>query len=154
MRNGMSFAQTAGMPRLGLVNLAALVRTAAEEMDVDVCSLYWLEGNELVMRATCGLPEESVGRVRMLVTDGLTGYVFSTQCPLAVSEPALHPRYRHFPMLREEQLRSYLGVPLPARRGVMVFQTRGTHFFTSSEIQAAVTWASSPLLASLQASPR
>jgi phosphotransferase system enzyme I (PtsP) len=123
------------------IDLATQVQIAADEMGVDLASLYLFENNQLVLRATFGLTEESVGRVRMQLNEGLTGLVFTSGRVLPVSEPAQHPRYRFFPASGEEEFHSYLGVPLPEALGVLVFQTRASHFYSQAEVRAATLWA-------------
>lgn len=117
------------------------VQIAADEMGVDVVSLYVAAGGDLVLAATFGLQPSSIGQVRMKLNEGLTGLAYTGGKPLPVSEPAQHPRFRHFPDSGEDEFHSYLGVPLPKRLGVLVFQTRAKHFYSQSEIRAAGFWA-------------
>ncbi len=124
-----------------MIDFATMVQIAADEMEVDVCSLYLREGDALVLEATFGLRATSVRRVSMRLDEGLTGHAYQSARPLSVSEPAQHPRYRYFPASGEEEFRSYLGIPLDREYGVLVFQTRGAHFFTRSQIQAAEGWS-------------
>lgn len=122
-------------------DFATQVQIAADEMSVDVASLYIAAGHELVLQATFGLQASSVGKVRMSLYEGLTGLVYTGGKVLPISEPAQHPRYRHFPESGEDEFHSYLGVPLPNGLGVLVFQTRARHFYSQSEIRAASLWA-------------
>lgn len=122
-------------------DFATQVQIAADEMSVDVASLYIATGQELVLQATFGLQAASVGKVRMNLREGLTGLVYTSAKVLPVSEPAQHPRYCHFPESGEDEFHSYLGVPLPHGLGVLVFQTRAKHFYTQPEIRAAALWA-------------
>ncbi len=124
-----------------MIDLDTHVQIAADEMGADVCSLYIREFDELVLHATFGLEKASVGSVRMQLEEGLTGAAYTGGRPLPISEPSLHPRFRYFPNTKEEQFRSYLGIPLPDGLGVLTFQTRGPHFFTRTEINAAQLWA-------------
>lgn len=118
-----------------------LVQIAADEMDMEVSSLYIRDEAHLVLRATFGLKAEAVGAVRMHIDEGLTGAAYKAQEPLPVSEAAAHPLYRYFPESGEEQFRSFLGIPLPEGLGVLVFQTRECRDFSMSELRAAVEWA-------------
>lgn len=122
-------------------DFATQVQIAADEMGADVASLYIAAGSQLVLRATFGLNPESVGAVRMGLNEGLTGLAYTSAKMLPVSEPAQHPRYCHFPESGEDEFHSYLGVPLPGRLGVLVFQTRAKHFYSQSEMRAAALWA-------------
>ena len=58
----------------------------------------------------------SVGRVKMLVSEGLTGLVIETMQPVAVPDAPVHPRFKFFPETHEERYRSFLGVPVLERR--------------------------------------
>lgn len=123
------------------VDLNTFVQVAADEMDVDVASLYMFEQGELVLRSTFGLRAESVGRVRMSISQGLTGSTFFTNRIVHVADAPRHPKFLYFPATGEAAFRSFLGIPLPGRQGVLVFQTREKHMFSASEIRAAVLWA-------------
>ena len=124
-----------------LPELTVLVEVAADEMSVDVASFYVRENEDLVLRATFGLNQQSVGNLRLKLNEGLTGAAYTSGRPLPISEPASHPRYRFFPQSGEEEFHSYLGIPLPNGLGVLVFQTRQAHYYTQSEVRAAGLWA-------------
>ena len=53
--------------------------------NTDVASLYLVseDGAQLLLTATNGLNERMVGRVRMKVGEGITGYVAETRRPAA-----------------------------------------------------------------------
>ena len=67
--------------------LDKIVGTIAAGMEVEVCSLYLFDAQRerLVLRATVGLEEESVGKVSMRVNEGLVGLVVENGQPVAVS---------------------------------------------------------------------
>ena len=121
--------------------LETLIQIAADETGVEVASLYLYENDSLVLRATYGLQSEMVGQVRMSIHEGLTGAAFRAEKPLVIVEPALHPDYRFFPGSGEEDFHSFLGMPLPGRNGVLVFQTRDPKYFSTSEVRVARVWA-------------
>ncbi len=126
-----------------LGNIADLV---AERAAAEVCSIYLLEddGETLRLRASHGLPPESVGRTAMRVGEGLTGLVAAERRPMAVREPAEHPAYRYFPQTNEEQFHSFLAAPLLERGeaiGVIVVQTEAPREFAPGEISALQTVA-------------
>jgi starch phosphorylase len=125
-----------GNPSDTLSNIVTFIR---QQFQTDVCSIYLLEPDrtKLVLAATVGLRPESVGRVRMRLTEGLAGLVAQDLRPVAVADSAAHPRFRYFQETGEEALRSFLGVPLLDRgllQGVIVLQTVHTHEFTPDEI--------------------
>src|SRR5512138_2423739 len=54
--------------------LGAMVDLVASRLGFDVCSIYLSDDRgELVLRATHGLRRESIGKVRMKTSEGLTG---------------------------------------------------------------------------------
>jgi len=130
-----------GNPSDTLSNVVTFIR---QQFRTDVCSIYLLEPDrtKLVLAATVGLRPESVGRVRMRLTEGLAGLVAQDLRPVAVADSASHPRFRYFQETGEEALRSFLGVPLLDRgllQGVIVIQTIQTHEFTPDEISRLTT---------------
>lgn len=124
--------------------LEILVRRIHDAMRVDVCSVYLRDGGdgELVLQATLGLNEESVGRLRLPLGEGLVGLVASTREPVNVSDAAHHPAYRYFPESGEASFQAFLGVPLLHQRqlrGVLVVQNEENRRFFDHEIDFLVT---------------
>ncbi|MBI2891836.1 MAG: diguanylate cyclase [Nitrospirae bacterium] len=116
--------------------LQQTVTVIQDWLGVDVCSLYLHEAGDLVLRATVGLHPESVGRVRMSPSEGLTGLAVQTLTMICAPDAARHPRYKYFPETGEERFASYLGVPIlyEARPlGVIVVQTRAMRDFSDEE---------------------
>ncbi|MDA0839570.1 MAG: phosphoenolpyruvate--protein phosphotransferase [Planctomycetota bacterium] len=127
--------------------LQNIVQLVSDKMSADACSIYLYEDpqEELVLRATIGLDPEAVGRVRMKVTEGLTGLVVQEVKPVAVREARDHPRFKFFPVTLEDEYHSYLGVPLIERRspvGVLAVQTSEQRDFSRDEIRMLETIAS------------
>jgi phosphotransferase system enzyme I (PtsP) len=120
--------------------LNSIVAIVAERMETEVCSLYILERkkNRLTLWATMGLDQESVGKVSMGITEGLTGLVIERMTPVMVVDAQAHPRYKYFPETGEERFHSFLGVPLFEKRmplGVLVIQTSRRREFSRDEIR-------------------
>jgi phosphotransferase system enzyme I (PtsP) len=111
-----------------------------------VCSVYLLEqdSGDLVLAATVGLDPAAVGRVRMPLTEGLTGLTAQTMAPVMVADAFHHPRFKYFPEAGEDPYRSFLGVPLVEGgqlQGVLVTQTKEMRTFAPSEVRMLVTVA-------------
>jgi phosphotransferase system enzyme I (PtsP) len=124
----------------------------AERLGVEVCSIYLLEGDRLVLRSTRGLSTSAVGEVRMEPSEGLTGLTYETVQPVNVERAETHPRFKFFPGIGEESFRSYLGVPLIYRKvpiGVLAVQTVAPRAYSPDEVRLLVTAASqlSPVIA-------
>lgn len=94
--------------------LTELVRNLANELEFDACSVFALDGEtrDLVLTATMGLNQSSVGCVRMQPTEGLVGLVAQELQPVYVENAPEHPRFRYFPEAGEDPFISFLGVPI------------------------------------------
>lgn len=124
--------------------LKSIVAIVAERMETEVCSLYIYDRqkNRLTLCATMGLGQESVGKVSMGISEGLTGLVIEKMSPVTVVDALAHPRYKYFPETGEERFHSFLGVPLIEKRmplGVLVVQTSRRREFSRDEIRLLKT---------------
>jgi starch phosphorylase len=124
--------------------LTNIVRLIQQRFETDVCSVYLLEPDRanLVLAATIGLRPESVGRVRMRLSEGLAGLVAEQMRPQVVADAAMHPRFKYFPEAGEDPYRSFLGVPIADRgllQGVLVVQTIEPRTFDTDAVRMLVT---------------
>jgi phosphotransferase system enzyme I (PtsP) len=146
--------------------LQRIVDTAASHMEADVCSVYLFDEarQELVLRATRGLLQSSVGNVRLRPGEGLTGLAFSERRPISEGDAPSHPNYRYFPGIGEEIYRSLVAVPiLRGRRpiGAMTLQSKLADHFSADDVQVfraitmqlATTIEMARLLLTLEATP-
>ena len=120
-----------------LTNVVNFIRA---RFGTDVCSVYLLEPDRanLVLAATIGLRPESVGRVRMRLTEGLAGLVAEQLRPQVVADATAHPRFKYFREAGEDPYRSFLGVPIIDRgllQGVLVVQTIESRTFSSDTVR-------------------
>jgi len=78
--------------------LQDVVHLVQRRFHTDVCSAYVLEPDRanLVLAATVGLRPESVGRVRMRLSEGLAGLVAEQLRPQFVADATTHPRFKYF----------------------------------------------------------
>ncbi len=123
--------------------LANLVRLIQQRFETDVCSVYLLEPDRanLVLAATCGLRPESVGRVRMRLSEGLAGLVAEQMRPQVFADATMHPRFKYFPEAGEDRYRSFAGVPIVDRgvlQGVLVVQTIEPRSFDAVAVRMLV----------------
>jgi len=115
--------------------LRHIVKLVRQAMKADVCSIYILEEDQLVLVATDGLDPEAVGQVRMSINRGLTGLVAETLEPVVVENAKQHPRYQYFPETKEERFSSFVGVPLVDRQqlvGVLNIESKKARSFDDS----------------------
>jgi len=120
--------------------LSLITRKTAEVMGMDSCSLYLLDpqGDYLVLKATTGLAPEAVGRARLRLGEGLTGWAAKHGQPAWSSDAARDPRFVLLPETQEYRFRSLLAVPLTVGGrvlGAMNVQTRAEHEFGEEEIE-------------------
>jgi glycogen phosphorylase len=123
--------------------LTNVVNLIQRRFETDVCSVYLLEPDRanLVLAATIGLRQDSVGRVRMRLTEGLAGLVAEQLVPQVVADATRHPRFKYFPEAGEDPYRSFLGVPIVDRgllQGVLVVQTIEPRVFDPVDVRMLV----------------
>ena len=126
-----------GKPVDTLMKVVALI---AARFNTDVCSAYLLEPDRsnLVLAATIGLHPRCIGKLRMPLSQGLTGLIAEQVRPVAVRDALNHPRFKLVPELEEAGIHSFLGVPIIDRgvlQGVLIVQTKEPRTFTDNEIR-------------------
>lgn len=132
--------------------LDVLVRTIAEAMNADVCSIYLARpGDILELYASFGLKQTSVHVTRLRFGEGLVGEVAATGLDLNLSEPQNHPKFAYRPETGEELYHSFIGVPLLHSHktiGVLVVQSKAARTYTNdiAEILHAVAMVISELV--------
>ena len=101
------------IPRLtdGLFRLAERVK---QTMGVDSCSIYLADYNAqaFVLKATDGLAPDAVELVKIGFSEGLIGLVGQREEPLNIQDAPNHPRFKHYPEVKEESYHAFLGTPI------------------------------------------
>jgi phosphotransferase system enzyme I (PtsP) len=94
-------------------------RRIATIFEVNVCSLYLLEGegNELVMRGNVGFANTALGQVRLNIGEGITGASVEYLRPVSADFAGEHSAYKHFEELGEERYPVFLAVPIRGKAG-------------------------------------
>jgi signal transduction protein with GAF and PtsI domain len=123
--------------------LTRVVDFASALVKCDSCLVYVLDGDELVLRASKNPHPEVVGRLKLRVGQGITGWVAEHREPVAVPERAAHdPRFQFFHELPEDSYEAFLSVPLMCRGrvvGVINLQHRQHHVYRRREIRMIST---------------
>src|SRR5437868_13311021 len=119
--------------------LSLIIRETTSATNTDVASLYLVseDGSQLLLTATNGLNERMVGRVRMKVGEGITGWVAQTRRPASVPDVSRDPHWKWVPGLDEERFHSMLSVPIesgPRLVGVLNVQSVEFREFTGDDI--------------------
>ena len=127
----------------------ALFRVASrvkQTMEVDSCSIYLadVEKQVFVLKATDGLHPDAVEMVRIGFAEGLIGLVGQREEPLNIENAHKHPRFKHYPEVREENYNAFLGTPIIHQRrvlGVITMQQQAMRRFSENEEAFLVTLA-------------
>jgi signal transduction protein with GAF and PtsI domain len=126
--------------------LRRIIDDATAATGAEVCSLYlWSEFERvLILVATNGLTQSAIGKVRLGLGEGVTGWVAAQGQSLAVRDVRYESRFEWLPGIDQERFVSMLSVPIKSRGrmlGVMNLQTELPHIFTVAEIDFAQTIA-------------
>ncbi|MGA3026132.1 MAG: GAF domain-containing protein [Bryobacteraceae bacterium] len=124
-------------------SLDSVVQLVVEFMECDSCLLYLLENNELVLCASNAAHPQSIGKVRLKLSEGLTGWVARERRLLAISREAYHDsRFKMFSELPEDTFEAFLSAPIVFRNGVVGVinvQHRDPHAHTGGEMELLTT---------------
>ncbi len=121
--------------------LNTATRIVAQHMKAAVCSIYLYDEarEELVLRATHGLEESAVGRVRLALGEGITGLALKELRPICENCAPQNPNFKSIPGIREEEFEAFLAVPILRRReriGVLVVQDPHPQSFEERDVKA------------------
>ena len=123
--------------------LERVIQFVSAVVKCDSCFLYVLESEGLVLRASKNPHPEVVGRLKLQVGQGITGWVAEHHEPVAVAHNASQdPRFRQFTELPEDRYEAFLSVPILCRGrlvGVVNVQHRLPHTHSRREIQLIST---------------
>jgi uroporphyrinogen-III synthase len=120
-----------------------VVELVVEFMECDSCLLYLLEGEDLVLCASNNPRPDTIGKVRLKLGEGLTGWVARERRLLSISREAYtDPRFKLFTDLPEDTFEAFLSAPVLVRNrvaGVINVQHRQPHFHTGGEMELLTT---------------
>lgn len=123
--------------------LQSIVALLVEYLECDSCIIYLTDGTELVLCASNTAPESAVGRVRLSLEEGLTGWVARNRRLVALSRDAFNdPRFKSFAELEADTYEAFLSAPVIARNrvvGVLNVQHRQPHSYTGDEMELLTT---------------
>ncbi len=123
--------------------LHGVVSLVVEFMNCDACLVYLIDGDELVLCASNTPHPEQIGRLRLKLSEGLTGWVARERRVVAISREAYRDaRFKGFRELPEDTYEAFLSAPVIARNrvvGVINVQHREAHQHTGAEIELLAT---------------
>jgi signal transduction protein with GAF and PtsI domain len=124
-------------------SLQSVVSLVVEFMECNSCLLYLLQDQELVLCASNNPQPDTIGKVRLRLGEGLTGWVARERRLLSISrESYLDPRFKLFTHLPEDTYEAFLSAPVMVCNrvaGVINVQHRETHFHTGGEMELLTT---------------
>jgi len=123
--------------------LQGVVSLMVEFMACDSCLLYLIDNDQLVLCASNTPHPATIGKVRLRMNEGLTGWVARERRLLAISREAYaDSRFKTFRELPEDTFEAFLSAPVIARNrvvGVINVQHRLPHQHTGSEMELIAT---------------
>src|SRR3954470_5784274 len=123
--------------------LRGIVSLVVEFTQCDSCLVYLCDGDDLVLCASNTHHEAEIGKVRLRLNEGLTGWVARERRLLAISREAYKdPRFKYFGDLPEDTYEAFLSAPVIARNrvvGVINVQHRSPHQHTGNEMEVLTT---------------
>jgi uroporphyrinogen-III synthase len=123
--------------------LQAIVNLVGNYTGCESCMLYLINNDELVLCASLNPHPAQIGKVRLKMSEGLTGWVARERRMLAISTEAYKDtRWKGFSELPEDSYEAFLSVPVIARNrvvGVLNVQHRAPHRHTGGEMELLTT---------------
>lgn len=93
--------------------LKLVVDFASAVVKSDSCFVYVIDGNDLVLRASRKPHTEVVGRLKLRIGQGITGWVAEHKKPAAISSGASQdPRFQSVQGLPADSFEAFLSVPI------------------------------------------
>lgn len=119
-------------------NLYEKLHSLAQEIDVDVVSVYFFNKSKgsLTLFCSYGLNEESWGS-EIPINRGLVGKCAREMKPISIKNPMNHPDFYYLPNSGEEIYKTFIGIPIVEKSnllGVMVIQTVNMRHFSVDDI--------------------
>ncbi len=123
--------------------LQGIVSLVVEFTECDSCLVYLRQNGEMVLCASNTPHPSTIGKLRMKVSEGLTGWVARERRLLAISREAYKDvRFKGFGELPEDTFEAFLSAPVIARNevvGVINVQHRLPHQHTGYEMEVLTT---------------
>ncbi len=123
--------------------LHEIVGLVSDFLVSDSCLIYLVEDAELVLYATSDANRSSIGKVRLRLNEGLTGWVARERRLLAISREAYHdPRFKWFKDLPQDTFEAFLSVPIISQNkvvGVINVQHREPRIHSGNDMEMLST---------------
>lgn len=127
--------------------LGVIAKLIGEAVKGDSCLIYLLDSkeNELILRGAMNPHPRLLGKIKMKLGEGITGWVAQHRQPVAIPEKASEdPRFKYFQGLPEDRYEAFLSVPVILQNqllGVINVQHRTPHRYSVREISVLTSIA-------------
>jgi signal transduction protein with GAF and PtsI domain len=123
--------------------LQEIVSLVRDFLSCDSCLIYLVEDDELVLFASSDYDRKNIGRVRLRLNEGLTGWVARERRLLAISREAFSdPRFKFFKDLPQDTFEAFLSVPIISQNkvvGVINVQNREARIHSGGDMEMLST---------------
>jgi signal transduction protein with GAF and PtsI domain len=100
--------------------LHEMVTLLQDFLQSDSCLIYLVEEGELVLAASSDQNRQNIGRVRLRLNEGLTGWVARERRLLAISREAYNDsRFKYFKDLPQDTFEAFLSAPIISQNKVV-----------------------------------
>jgi uroporphyrinogen-III synthase len=100
--------------------LQEMVILLQDFLQSDSCLIYLVDDGELVLAASSDQTRQNIGRVRLRLNEGLTGWVARERRLLAISREAYNDsRFKYFKDLPQDTFEAFLSVPIISQSKVV-----------------------------------
>lgn len=126
--------------------LSRIVKVVSRVTKADSCFLYLVDGKELVLRASLNPRPKAIGKVKLKISEGITGWVAQKKKAAAVFKQAYNDeRFKFFNTLPEDKYEAFLSAPIIYKDsvlGIINVQHRKPRTYKKSEVELIKTIAS------------
>jgi signal transduction protein with GAF and PtsI domain len=123
--------------------LHEIVDLVRDFLNCDSCLIYLVEEGELVLYASSDGNRQNIGKVRLRLNEGLTGWVAREKRLLAISKEAYNdPRFKFFKDLPQDMFEAFLSVPIISQNkvvGVINVQNREPRIHSGADMEMLST---------------
>ncbi|WP_367607579.1 phosphoenolpyruvate--protein phosphotransferase [Legionella sp. W05-934-2] len=126
--------------------LITLVQRVKKAIDADAVAVFLLDqkNSDYVLLASEGLVKDEKSIVRIPLDEGLIGLVGRREEPINIDNAHVHSEFHYSPMVNEDRLHGFLGVPIIQHRrlyGVICVQQESINYFDGTEEAFLITLA-------------
>ena len=123
--------------------LHEIVTLVRDFLSCDSCLIYLIVNEELVLFAADEPSQGEIGKVRLRLDEGLTGWVARERRLLAISREAYNdPRFKYFADLPQDSFEAFLSVPIISQNkveGVINVQHREVRAHSGEDMEMLST---------------